>query len=613
MQRVPDTYRPDVDGLRAVAVTSVLLFHAGYQGFSGGFVGVDVFFVISGYVITRTILRDIREARFSFQEFYARRVRRIFPALLLVIVVTLVAGWFLLVPEKYEVLAREAVAGALFVPNLLFWNEAGYFDKAAESKPLLHLWSLGIEEQFYLVWPAAVLLFARRERALIGFFFIVAITSFAFCIYLTAVDHVAAFYLPLSRVWELSLGGIASVLRWEPASPKVRSWLLMAGLAAIGAAVLRLAPGPKFPGAWAAIPTLGAAIVIWSGRNNTSLPGRLLASKPVAYVGLISYPLYLWHWPLIVVARPSIPVFGLLALSVILAILSYELFEKKLRKARPRMVARPLLAGMVVATVVSFAIVAAEGVYSRYPPEVASILRKYDYGEDARLYTCWLVDERGPQSYAPECTAPTLDGGILIVGDSHAARLYPGLRNTLANAAIWQITRSACSPSWGNSSPCGRTWDYALEIAKRQRPRLVILFASWLFYAIDWHENTAIAASLGSIIDRFVSTGAKVIVLGPAPVWKQPVPDIAYGEWRRTGHVPDRLNDVDPTVGVVDQQIRSIAQSHGARFVSVSDLLCDDVGCLVHPPGDPARLMSWDTGHLTTAGAEFLAPLLGLK
>lgn len=605
--------RADIDGLRAVAVLSVLLFHAKFSAFAGGFVGVDVFFVISGFVITETVLRDIEGERFSFINFYAKRVRRIFPALIIVIFVAIAAGWFLLPPSSYAKLAKQAIAGAFFVSNFLFWNEAGYFDKAAELKPLLHLWSLGIEEQFYVVWPLAIFLVSRKRRALLTFLAVAIVASFSYCVYLTGVDHTAAFYSPLTRIWELSLGGLIAVVPTESKTAQVRSGIFVLGLIAIGVAVLTFKPSIPFPGYFAAIPTLGAAAIIWTGKNNP-VARYTLAIRSIVYVGLISYPLYLWHWPILSFTWQTgwpVPRIALLTFSAVLAAATYELVEKHIQRRQPQIISKPLLAGMASVAAASLAIFAANGVYSRYPENVAVVLRAldYDYGPDARLYECWLVDERGRQNFPTECTSPNRPGGVLIMGDSHAARLYPGLKTAFESAPIWQITRSSCLPIGGRTL-CNQTRDYALKIAAEQKPRYAILFAAWANYSPDWDESSKLGTALGNTIDQFFHTGTQVIVLGPAPRWKGDLPVVAQKAREQLGQIPLRNKSVENVISSVDQQIKTIAEHHGAKFISVNNLLCNDVGCLVYAPGEPSNLLSWDTGHLTTAGAKYVSNLI---
>ena len=356
-------YRPDIDGLRAIAVLSIVVFHAFRSLAGGGFVGVDIFFVISGFLISKHIWEELDAGTFSIKTFYARRIRRIFPALSVVLLACVVMGWVILTPREYEQLGTHIVAGAAFLANIIFWKEAGYFDSAADTKPLLHLWSLGVEEQFYIVWPLCLVLIRRYTRhlgwALLG---IVGV-SLAYSMMLVRHDAVADFYSPLTRFWELALGaGLGYIALHKPAISLVgRSFISWVGLSLILSAVLLLHPGFAFPGAWALVPTVGTACMIYAGED-AWLNRKVLSLRLLVWVGLISYPLYLWHWPLLSFARimesqtPAIEVrFWLVAASVALAWLTYKLLERPLRS-------RPLSRNTVVILCLTMFLLAAAGI-----------------------------------------------------------------------------------------------------------------------------------------------------------------------------------------------------------------------------------------------------------
>ncbi|HEU0282553.1 MAG TPA: acyltransferase family protein [Gallionella sp.] len=335
-------YRPDIDGLRAIAVLSVVVFHAFPSLLPGGFAGVDIFFVISGFLISKHIWEELGASAFSIRTFYARRIRRIFPALGVVLLACLAMGWVILTPAEYEQLGKHVVAGAIFVSNIILWKESGYFDNAADTKPLLHLWSLGIEEQFYIVWPLLLAFFWRYTRhfgwALLG---IIGV-SLAYSMMVVRHDAVADFYSPLTRFWELALGaGLVYLVTHKPTvSAMNRSLVSWLGLCLILASAVVIEKHYAFPGAWALLPTMGAACLIYA--EGTWPNRRVLSHHLLVWFGLISYPLYLWHWPLLSFARimesgtPSVEVrFWLVAASIILAWLTYKLLERPVR-SRPR-------------------------------------------------------------------------------------------------------------------------------------------------------------------------------------------------------------------------------------------------------------------------------------
>src|SRR5580700_4330987 len=299
-------YRPDIDGLRAVAVLAVVAYHAFPAFFGGGFVGVDIFFVISGFLITGIILSSLQKGTFSFRDFYARRIRRIFPALATVLATCLAIGWFVLMGGQYKQVGEHVAAGAGFVSNLVLWHEAGYFDASAETKVLLHLWSLGVEEQFYLVWPLLLFVAARRTWRATALTGGILATSFVAGMLEVRTNPVAAFYSPGLRSWELMLGALLA-----QTSDRRVSWIIAArganarsalGLGMILFAFVLIRRDRMFPGAWALLPVVGAGLVI-SGGPEAWVNRRFLSFRPLVWVGLISYPLYLWHWPLLVFER----------------------------------------------------------------------------------------------------------------------------------------------------------------------------------------------------------------------------------------------------------------------------------------------------------------------
>ncbi|WP_374547274.1 acyltransferase family protein [Rhodoblastus sp.] len=335
----PD-YRRDIDGLRAVAVLAVLIFHGFPTLAPGGFVGVDVFFVISGYLITGIIARELNQRRFSILTFYRRRVLRLFPALLLVLAAAYGLAWHSLYGDEFKQLALHILAGGLFVSNFLLWTESGYFDIASSAKPLLHLWSLGVEEQFYLIWPWLLMFCARRSVAAWSAIAAVAILSFGVNLALVGSHPEAAFFLPFGRLWELAIGGLLALSAAKRPAPRVADWLSLGGIVAIVAAALLLREGPGFPGWRALAPTLGAGALLFAGPK-AWVNRQFLARAPLVGIGLISYPLYLWHWIFLSYAyilAGGTPPWGsraaLLALSLLAAWATYFFVEKRIRNGR---------------------------------------------------------------------------------------------------------------------------------------------------------------------------------------------------------------------------------------------------------------------------------------
>lgn len=448
-------YRPDIDGLRAIAVLSVVVFHAFPSLLHGGFVGVDIFFVISGYLISKHIREDLRAGTFSIKRFYARRVRRIFPALSVILLACLAMGWAILTPGEYEQLGKHVVAGAIFVSNLVFWKEAGYFDNAADTKPLLHLWSLGIEEQFYIVWPLILAFFWRYTRHLSWIFLGILGASLAYSMAVVSQDVVADFYSPFTRFWELALGaGLVFLIAHKPSLKGVNystlSWL---GLILILSAVILVKQHYAFPGAWALLPTVGAACMIYAGEK-AWLNRQVLSHRLVVWVGLISYPLYLWHWPLLSFARimesetPSAIVrFSLLLTSVVLAWLTYRLIERPLRWNREsRNVVLGLCLVMFLVAAAGLAVKKKDGFRSRQFSMMNGDSSTMVLGGDMKGWPqeCGLSAQQKPKFQY--CMRSGPNAHYAVLGDSKGEALFYGLARESAPDMQWVMIGSVYPP-----------------------------------------------------------------------------------------------------------------------------------------------------------------------
>jgi peptidoglycan/LPS O-acetylase OafA/YrhL len=442
-------YRPDIDGLRAVAVLAVLIFHAFPSLLPGGFVGVDIFFVISGYLITGIVLRDIAKQQFSIAHFYAQRVRRIFPALLLVMLFCLCVGYIALTSGEYKQLGRYVAGGAAFLNNFLFWRDAGYFDSDADTKLLLHLWSLAIEEQFYVVWPLALLVISKLgRRLLLPAVVALSLASLAWSLMLVGRDTTADFYSPLTRSWELLLG--AGLALWAQQTAglkfvnlqnlKIQNALSYVGVTLLLISLMFIDKDRAFPGAWALLPTLGAFCLIAAGQS-ASMNRWVLSSRPFVWIGLISYPLYLWHWPLLTFARifeaqtPSALVRACLLLaSVLLAYATYRWVERpiRLKMRSPRQIKAVLWMLsllMLCMLLVGYGINRNDGLKFRHSDRLAadastivigadraSLKRECGVPNSAQLGFEWCLSQ--PKTVAPR---------YAVVGDSKAEALFYGL------------------------------------------------------------------------------------------------------------------------------------------------------------------------------------------
>lgn len=518
------SYRPDIDGLRALAVSLVVLFHAFPTLFPGGFVGVDVFFVISGFLITNIVVERIEVGRFSFIDFYTRRARRIFPALGVVLFVTMVIGWHLLLPSPYEALSLETVSGAFFVPNLLFWSQVGYFDAGAEMKPLLHLWSLGVEEQFYLVWPALLTLAGQRRRVLIAVLVAAVSISLIYSCFAVSATPAAAFYSPASRLWELGAGGLLAVLPLRLAWPRLGT---IAGLMLVLIGVFWLDKDSSFPGSAALLPVLGTVMLIASR-------SRLLAYRPLASFGLISYPLYLWHWPLLSFASQNgltskLCTVGIVATSVILAWMTYAFVEKPIRFGNLRVHGAGVAAiGMVSLALTSSAVYLADGLPQRFAPEIRRVMAMMDYrpGSDARYPDCWVSREMAVDAFKAECG----EGTMVLWGDSHAARLATGFSKA---AEVGLYARDACPPVLSDDGTvCALSNRGIVSRLGKLRPKKVVMFAAWPTYRGSSDSNSPFVISIERAVQEIKTTSREVEIIGPAPYWSPNLPQAAFSFWR---------------------------------------------------------------------------------
>ena len=628
-------YRPDIDGLRAIAILSVLGFHAFPSVLPGGFVGVDVFFVISGYLITGLLLDDLAIGRFSLVDFYKRRIRRIFPALLVVLIACLAYGWVEMRTVVYAQLGKHVAAGAGFVANLLLWSEAGYFDNVSASKPLLHLWSLGIEEQYYLVWPLLLWLAWRLPRGPQIAIGLVLAASLALCLYLSRGNAVAAFYSPFSRFWELAAGAMLAIRAHRmtgavsPRAIPLENAASMAGLALIVAAAACIDQNQPYPGWRALLPVAGSALLVASGPSGF-VNRALLSRKWMVGIGLVSYPLYLWHWPILVFQNFGhngdvswLQRLAGLALAFVLAIATFFFIEKPIRFGMSARRSAPvLLAAMLAIALCATAIARFDGFPSHFRGPVAPYgAYRFDYHADARSPQCWLSSGSGADAYAPECIDP--DNGqhlplVLLWGDSHAARLYPGLRKIAEGRfRIAQFTRSGCAPNFWTFHPrrkvavCAEGNIHVMRVVQDVHPEVVVLFAHWS----GWKAR-AIDRILLPTVHALRQNGARrVIVVGPAPEWSWPLPDILFRMARAQDHAPPmRMNQsMVANRARIDADMRSAIEHQGeAEYVSALGAFCDARDCLTRTGEEASTLVSWDYGHLTTYGAEYLARRLPL-
>jgi peptidoglycan/LPS O-acetylase OafA/YrhL len=705
--------RYDIEGLRALAVLSVLINHAFPSALPGGFVGVDIFFAISGYLIGRHLLQDIQAGHLSILGFYAKRARRIFPALSLVLICIWGAGWAFFTAPEFAALGRHMVAAVFFSNNFLLWSESGYFDTTALGKPLLHLWSLGIEEQFYLVVPAMLWLGTKGAAGSIRWVARLGALSLLSTIILSEFDYVGSFYLLHTRFWELAAGvllaqaelrmqvrahqqgGIQSVskrdareillfslaivfcsvlaleasgARWEwdtvvsdaglaltiilatgaawftdrnargDAWHRLTSWCAqygkaaatassIAGVVLIGISIAALTSA-GWPGAQTTLPVLGAVLLIVAGPS--ALLNRLLALKPLAFVGGISYPLYLWHWPSIVIFRLLSPdaraaeLLIPLTVSFVLAWLTKILVEDPMRFGRlggaafRRPPLWPVVSGLVIAGILGSLVIAINHVPSRFPPRLQAVA---DWSEDNidawRMTRCYLSLD-ATSEFSSECTPSKRPGVplVLLWGDSHAAHLYSGMAAIQSTMAvdIAQWTLVGCPPTAKpgiDSSLCVARRTAAMANLTKLKPDTIVLAGAWERYLEIGQSQDQIIGTLSETVGRLKELGSRhIVVFGPGPLWTTSLPVDLFRYMVRTmsNEIPERLGTVSDAIWNLDAAMSAQAAAENVQYVSVLNYFCDKTGCLT--VGDRTRsrpdLLYRDRDHLSVSGSKLL-------
>ncbi len=399
-------YRPDIDGLRAIAVVAVVLFHGGVPGIDGGFVGVDVFFVISGYLITSIILPDIEARTFSLARFYQRRVRRIFPALIMVVAASLLAGLVLLAPADYKTLGERVIAASLFVSNVFFWKQVSYFAGPASENPLLHTWSLSIEEQFYLFYPLFLIIVSRFGRTIRATAMIAGLSlSLAACCVMIAYQPSATFFLGPTRAWELLTGGIIAAGIVPQSRPELSSVAGIIGLVLICSSIIVLTPAVPYPGYAAVLPVSGTALLLWSGQHGSSPAHRLLSTLPFLVIGRASYSFYLWHFPFfafyeyVALGKPDWAHSALIiSASYITAEISLRHIENPFRFNITKVAVPRYVAGATLTMALIGAVGAWIALSDGLPSRMDAVSSKYLDAEARRRQAPSRMHERGPEN-----------------------------------------------------------------------------------------------------------------------------------------------------------------------------------------------------------------------
>ncbi|MCX4149286.1 MULTISPECIES: acyltransferase family protein [Paraburkholderia] len=612
---VEGNYRPDVDGLRALAVVPVILYHFRLTHLApGGFVGVDIFFVISGFLITKILHDKNQDGGYRIADFYGRRAKRILPALFVMLLFCILCTFITGFPGDVASISRSVIGSVMSISNLLFYFSSGYFDAKMAHNPLLHTWSLSVEEQFYVFFPILMFLLKRsthRVRVLV--ISCIAGASFLWAAEMVRTNPAAAFYLVPSRAWELMVGALMAIEAFPTISrPVVSEFAALLGISIIFASIRLTNSLTPFPGPAALAPCLGAALIIHAGVGRKTYVSKLLGSSPLRFVGMISYSLYLWHWPVYVIYSDAIHIpgtvdkIGLMAACIFISWLSFRFVEKPFRRAKfsggssgTLKLAGAAAAAMCIAAV--SASVASATLFP-VPGNVARVLSfsNYDAGKVMRDGRCFLTSAANDYSLfdVKSCLA-TRHGvkNVLLLGDSHAAELWSGFSENRPDINFLQASASGCKPVLGTTGAvrCTELMHFMFnEFLPLHRLDMIVLSAQW--NELDAHR----AAESARFLTRYADS---VVILGPTVEFDQLFPRLlAKGLYLNNLNIVER--HIRPEQRVIDRSFHDSVGGMNIRYVSAYNSLCSPV-CRIWADGQIP--MYFDDNHLTEMGARILA------
>ena len=601
MAKPEPSYRPEVDGLRAVAVISVILFHAKVSLFSGGFVGVDVFFVISGFLITGLLMNDANNGGVSISRFYERRIRRILPALTVVAFCTLVAGCVLFLPAQLIALGKSILATSVFSSNIWFWNQTDYFDPSSEMMPLLHTWSLAVEEHFYIVFPLLIALLCRRPRLLVLVIVALATASLVLCAMQTSRSPAAAFYLLPTRAWELLVGALVALLPLKT-PPTLGEASSAIGLVLIVGSIFLMNEAMSFPGVYAVAPVAGAALVIVGGKDTRV--GRLLASRPTVWVGLLSYSLYLWHWPILVFAKQlavttelsAIWVVGALCLTLGLSWSSWKYVEQPVRRVRLRR--RPVFAlgsaALTAGVFLGFVPIFAAGFPGRFTAQALAFA-------NSKMSASGRSCLDNSKSTMTACRIGDGLPSFLLWGDSHAGALMSGMEyvGQLEHRSGIVSVLYGCPPlinppaerSRTHRQNCiARNLDTIRKVNETPFLSTVILSAYWASYSFKRSDLEALVKLLPN---------KTIVLLEDVPI---PGFDVPWSAALRGKDIPE----ISPAQPLPALDLGGAYPN--VHTIQLEDAFCSGKTCPIEVGG---HLLYSDSNHLSDyAARELIGPYL---
>lgn len=652
-------YRPDIDGLRAIAVLAVVIYHYAPKMLPGGFVGVDIFFVISGYLITGIIARQFETSSFSLFDFYQRRIRRVFPALLMILVFSLVVGWQIMYSYEYETLGKHVIASSMFGQNFLLWSEAGYFDSDAITKPLLQLWSLAVEEQFYIVWPLLLWLFMHNRWPVLAAITVIAGCSFALNAWgMHQQRHMDIFYLPFGRVWELMIGAWLAIAQRQNVSflQRFAPAQSLLGLVLIIASLIVIRP-EGFPGFWGIVPVLGAALIINSGPQ-AFINRNLLSLRPAVWVGLISYPLYIWHWTLLsflVIALgdsiddPLLRKYKAIAFfcSFILAWLTYRWVEQPVRKRENGKTAIILLTLMIATGLTGFSIYLSGGMPERPLAFVSAKAERYlsSISRTPHASNCFELTTGSvlPERWSCILGDEGADTWVAAFGDSHALSMVPALDQYGKSSGVRIVFAglSGCPPLLETQPErltgpaCLMLNQKVAELAKKEGAAAAVLIARWTYYiggttrpneiqsirasSLPAHATTPVSGmdafvhGLKATLDYFQSNEIPIVLVQDNPQQSVILPS---GIKRFSENLSDATFNATAVVFAEHRRNQSevnkalasaVSDFPAASILNMDKILCDAEIC---PWARDGEFLYYDDDHLSVFGSMKVLPLL---
>jgi len=655
-------YRSDIDGLRALAVLPVLFYHGGMTFFSGGYVGVDIFFVISGYLITSVIIEEIKNNTFTIKNFHVRRIKRIFPVLFFILLTVTVLGLFLQMPYDFRNYGKSLSATVMFVSNIYFNKQMGYFTDAAEAKPLLHTWSLSVEEQFYIFYPLILILITRYlDRKYIRYVFGIFLVSLIASIVMIDKSPSDTFYLLHTRAWELFIGSLLALGAMPALRNRVLSEVLsIGGLAMILYSIVVYTSETQFPGAAAILPCVGAFLLIYTGGQSTAV-SKVLSMRPFVYVGLISYSLYLWHWPLLSFFNSYRPIilisdgtadtvrYALLALSFLLSVLTYRYIETPFRKIRPKNLKvffSKTFAVMAVICLLGGVVYWTDGIPWRMPKTVYQIDNGHD--ELEKMGSC---KDRNTSEFNYESIRRIgADGGepeFVIFGDSHAGAFYPGFdaygKKTGRTGLL--VSKNGLVPVLGFGHKYKDCYTDIAEktveiINSHENIKRVVLISRWVIHVeghkgsknrvgkeiivYDQNHNVVprgevhgyIYENLRRTVETLQKHGKEVFIMSGVPEIDENVPDVmAKTEFLNKVFGYGNVVDIRPTVKDFEDYQKNVHM--------ILKKVSDDTGATILHPEEALRNGKYyelthnghsnymDGNHLNSFGAVFIVEALG--